>query len=76
MVKLERMAVPDGFRQGRVGRGIADFIIEELRNRQVEQVMIHAQYGVVAFCKARGFEESGLPFSEAGIKHIKMRRRL
>ncbi len=74
--KLERMAVLDGFRRMGVGRAIADFIIEELRNKQVEQVVLHAQYGVIAFYKSCGFEETGLPFTEAGLKHIKMQRRL
>ena len=74
--KLERMAVLDGFRRMGIGREITGFLIEELRNRQVEQVVLHAQYSVVAFYKSCGFEESGLPFWEVGIKHIKMRRQL
>ena len=74
--KLERMAVLDGFRRMGIGREITGFLIEELRNRQVEQVVLHAQYGVIAFYKSCGFEETGLPFWEAGIKHIEMQRRL
>jgi predicted GNAT family N-acyltransferase len=74
--KLERMAVLEGFRRMGIGRAIAYFIIEELRNRQIEQVVLHAQYGVIAFYKSCGFEQTGLPFTEAGLKHIKMQRRL
>lgn len=74
--KLERMAVLDGFRRKGIGSGITAFLIEQLKNRQVEQVVLHAQYGVIAFYKSCGFEETGLPFWEAGIKHIEMQRRL
>lgn len=74
--KLERMAVLDGFRRMGIGRGITAFLIEELRNRQVEQVVLHAQYEVIAFYKSCGFEETGSPFLEAGLKHIEMQRRI
>ncbi len=75
-VKLERMAVLKHFRRRGIGRGIISFLIEELRNRQVKQLLIHAQYSAAAFYSSCGFEESGLPFWEAGIKHIKMQRRI
>ena len=74
--KLERMAVLKPFRRKGIGSGIISFLNEELRNKQVEQVVLRAQYAVVAFYKSCGFEESGLPFQEAGIKHIKMERQL
>ncbi len=74
--KIERMAILKPFRRRGIGRGIISFLNEELRNKQVEQVVLHAQYAVVAFYKSCGFEESGLPFQEAGIKHIKMERQL
>jgi len=74
--KLERMAVLKPFRHKGIGRGIVSFLNKELRKRQLEQVVLHAQYTVVAFYKSCGFEESGLPFWEAGLKHIKMQKRL
>ena len=74
--KLERMAVLEPFRRRGIGRRIISFLSEELRNRQVEQVVLHAQYLAVAFYESCGFEETGSPFWEAGIKHIKMRRQL
>jgi len=74
--KLERMAVLRPFRHKGIGKGIVSFLNEELKNRQLEQVTLHAQYGVVAFYKSCGFEELGMPFWEAGIKHMKMQKRL
>ena len=74
--KLERMAVLKPFRHKGIGRGIVSFLNEELRKRQLEQIILHAQYTVVAFYKSCGFEESGSPFWEAGLKHVKMQKRL
>ncbi len=74
--KIERMAVLKHYRRQGVGSGIICFLNEELRNRQVEQVILHAQYPAIPFYKSCGFEESGPPFWEAGIKHIKMERHL
>lgn len=74
--KLERMAILKPFRRRGIGRRIICYLIEELSKRQVEQVLLHAQYAVVAFYKSCGFEESGSPFCEVGIKHVKMQRRL
>jgi len=74
--KLERMAVAKAFRNKGIGRGIITFLDAELRDKQVQQVVIHAQEGAVEFYKSCGFKESGSPFWEANIKHIKMLRRL
>jgi predicted GNAT family N-acyltransferase len=74
--KLERMAVTKSFRRKGIGKGIVSFMNEELRKKQVEQVVLHAQLGVVEFYKSCGFEVSGLPFWEANIKHTKMQTRL
>jgi predicted GNAT family N-acyltransferase len=74
--KLERMAVAKAFRRKGIGRGIIAFLDEELRKKQVQQLVIHAQEGAVDFYKSCGFLESGSPFWEANIKHIKMHRQL
>ena len=74
--KIERMVILRPFRHRGIGRRIISFLNEELKNRHVEEVVLHAQYSVVAFYKSCGFEELGLPFWEVGIKHIKMQKRL
>ena len=74
--KIERMAILRPFRHRGIGRRIISFLNEELKNRHVEDVVLHAQYSVVAFYKSCGFKELGLPFWEVGIKHIKMQKRL
>ena len=74
--KIERMAVLESFRNRGIGRGIISFLNEELKKRAVEQAVLHAQYTAVGFYQACGFKETGLPFWEADIKHIRMERRL
>lgn len=74
--KLERMAILKPFRRKGIGRRLIYHLSEDLSKRQVEQVVLHAQYSVVAFYKSCGFEESGSPFWEVGIKHIKMQKQL
>ena len=74
--KLERMAILKPFRRKGIGRKLIYHLHEDLIKRQVEQVVLHAQCSVAAFYKLCGFEESGSPFWEAGIKHIKMQKKL
>ncbi len=74
--KLERMAILKPFRRKGIGRRLIYYLNEDLSKRQVAQVVLHAQYSVVAFYKSCGFEESGSPFWEVSIKHVKMQRQL
>lgn len=74
--KLERMAILKARRSMGIGRQIISFLDKELRNRQVKQVILHAQHEAIAFYRACGFKETGDPFWEVGIKHIKMHRQL
>lgn len=70
--KLERMAVLPEFQGKGIGRDIIEFLHGELKRRGVKHLILHAQYQVSLFYKSCGFEETGGPFQEAGIKHIKM----
>jgi predicted GNAT family N-acyltransferase len=74
--KLERLAVLKSFRGQGIGSGIISFLEKELKNHGVEKVMLHAQYRAIAFYKSCGFAETGTPFGEVGIKHIKMQKQL
>jgi predicted GNAT family N-acyltransferase len=73
--KIERMAVLKSFRNKGIGKGIISFLNEELRRRKITQIILHAQYQVIDFYKSCGFHKSGLPFEEAGIRHVKMEMR-
>jgi predicted GNAT family N-acyltransferase len=74
--KLERMAILKHYRRKGIGREMLLFLNAVWRDKQVRQVIIHAQFEVVPFYKLCGFDKVGLPFREAGIKHIKMCKQL
>jgi len=74
--KLERMAVLKRYRHKGIGKEMLQLLNAVWKDKQVQQVIIHAQLEVVPFYKLCGFDEFGLPFQEAGIKHIKMRKQL
>jgi len=74
--KLERMAILKRYRRRGIGRDMLLFLDAVWKGKQVQQVIIHTQFEVVPFYKLCGFDEFGSPFREAGIKHIKMRKRL
>ena len=70
--KIERMAVLGPFRRKGVGSSIMSFLMSELRNRDTRHIVLHAQTAVAGFYGLHGFQETGLPFWEAGIEHIEM----
>jgi len=70
--KIERMAILKPFRRRGIGSNIISFLKEDLKSRQIEHVILHAQCTVTEFYKSCGFEETGLPFWDAGIRHIEM----
>jgi predicted GNAT family N-acyltransferase len=74
--KLERMAVLKRYRRKGIGKEMLLFLDTVWKDKQVQQIIIHAQLEVVPFYKLCGFDELGLPFREAGIKHIKMRKQV
>ncbi len=74
--KIERMAILKPLRRQGIGKGIISFLSDELKKREVERIILHAQYLVIDFYRSCGFEETGSPFLEAGIKHIRMEKQL
>ena len=74
--KLERMAILEHYRRKGIGKELLLFLDTVWKDKQVQQVIIHAQLDVVPFYKLFGFDELGLPFQEASMKHIEMRKQV
>ncbi|MFC1875274.1 GNAT family N-acetyltransferase [Chloroflexota bacterium] len=72
MAKIERMAILKTFRRKGIGSKILSFLNGRLKIKKISKVIAHAQYSAIPFYKSCGFVESGVPFNEAGIPHIKM----
>jgi predicted GNAT family N-acyltransferase len=74
--KIERMAVLKEFRRCGVGTGILARVEKELKGRQVPEAVLHAQITAAPFYKSRGYKQLGAHFYEAGIEHLKMRKKI
>jgi len=76
LAKVERMAILRPFRRQGIGSSIMSFLDGELKRRRIERAVLHAQSAVIGFYESCGFEKTGSPFWEAGIKHMEMQRQL
>lgn len=76
VAKIGRMAVAQGLRGSRVGRGVLDALMQAAAARGDREVLLHAQSSAVGFYRRAGFVERGDPFDEAGIRHVEMVRAL
>ncbi|MGA7936715.1 MAG: GNAT family N-acetyltransferase [Kovacikia sp.] len=74
--KVERVAVLEEARGLGIGKKIMEKAIELLETANVSMVQINAQELVKNFYQKLGFEPEGAVFEEAGIPHVKMRKRL
>jgi predicted GNAT family N-acyltransferase len=70
--KLERIAIVEKHRGKRYGEKLVKFLIDRCLQKRVHEVYMNSQFYVKDYYRRFGFEEVGTPFSEAGIKHIKM----
>jgi predicted GNAT family N-acyltransferase len=74
--KIERLAVIHEARGQGVGRKIMEKALEVIANKNITEVVIHAQEYVRGLHLQLGFKEEGEIFEEAGIRHVKMKKNL
>jgi len=74
--KIGRMAVLGDWRGHGVGDALLQALLTQARRQQWPEVSLHAQVSAETFYARHGFLPEGERFSEAGIEHQKMRRRL
>lgn len=70
--KVTRIAVLSQYRRRGIARQMLADIIKIANNHHVKSLYLHAQITAIELYKQFGFIESGEPFEEAGIQHIKM----
>lgn len=76
VAKIERVAVRKPYREDGIGRLLMDALEADARERGCSQILLHAQTAVETFYEKRGYERTSDVFDEAGIPHVKMRKRL
>ena len=70
--KLERIAIVEKYRGSGFGIQLTDFLIEYCKQKNVDEIRLHAQMYTADFYKKLGFLERGKTFFEADIEHIEM----
>jgi len=73
---IGRMAVLQAYRGQGIGRAMLETLINAAARLGLSQVHLNSQLTAVGFYRALGFEETGEPFIEAGIEHIRMQRQI
>ena len=74
--QIGRMAVVKDWRRQGVGDAILEALIEEARRRGHAEVLVAAQLQAAEFYRNHGFVADGKVYTEAGILHEKMRKKL
>ncbi|NEU73298.1 GNAT family N-acetyltransferase [Hassallia byssoidea VB512170] len=75
-VKIERLAVLSTARGQGIGKKIINEALLIIANKKIPEVVINAQEYVKNLYYKLGFAEEGEIFIEAGIPHVKMRKKL
>ncbi|MEH1939091.1 MAG: GNAT family N-acetyltransferase [Nostoc sp.] len=74
--KVERLAVLSTARGQGIGKKIMETALQVIANRNIPEVVIHAQEYVKDLYKKLDFVEEGEIFEEANIPHVTMRKKI
>ncbi|MGL4619911.1 GNAT family N-acetyltransferase [Chroococcidiopsis sp.] len=74
--KIERLAVLPIARGKGIGKLIMEKAIALAVQKKMQEVVIHSQEYIQGLHQKLGFEPEGAVFEEAGIPHVKMRKKL
>ena len=74
--KIERLAVLSTARGQGIGKKILEKALDVLAKNNIQEVVIHAQEYIKGLYQQVGFQQEGEKFEEAGIPHVKMRKKL
>ena len=76
VAKIERLAVLSTARGQGIGKKIMEKALDVIAQNNIQEVIIHAQEYIKSLHQQLGFEQQGERFEEAGIPHVKMRKKL
>ena len=74
--RMYQMAVSEPHRGEGIGRRLVAELEEHLREKEFEEIYLHARDYAVSFYEQLGYEAEGEMFMEIGIEHRLMKRRL
>jgi len=70
--QLGRMAVLTEYRNQGIGSKLLEFILQDIEQKGLSGIYLHAQVSAIPFYKKQGFTKYGEVFNEANIPHQKM----
>ncbi len=71
-IKIERMAIKKEYRNKSVGKGLVEYIIEEITNLKPKRIWLRSQVQAQKFYETCGFRAVSEPFDMHGVPHIDM----
>ena len=74
--KIERLAVLSIARGKGIGKKLMEKALDVIAENNIQEVVSHAQENIKSLYQQLGFEQEGEKFEEAGIAHVKMRKKL
>jgi len=74
--KIERLAVLATARGQGIGKKLMEKALDVAAQKDIKEVVIYSQEYVKSLYQRLGFDKEGQRFEEAGIPHVKMRKRL
>ena len=75
-VRLRQMAVAAGFQRRGIGTRLVRYAESFLRRQGNREVVLHARETAIGFYEALGYRKEGERFTEVGIPHFTMHKRL
>ncbi|MCC8019873.1 MAG: GNAT family N-acetyltransferase [Rikenellaceae bacterium] len=75
-VKFERLAVRKQYRGGGAGRDFFGYVLSYMESLGPGKIILHAQAHLTGFYESFGFVRKGDLFTEAGIPHYYMEKKL
>ena len=76
MAKIGRMAVSASSRRNGIGRELMEFAAVTASRDGAEEIILGAQLTAREFYTRLGYVQEGAVFNDAGIQHVKMRKKL
>lgn len=73
-IKIERMATKKKYRRKGIGKGLIEYIIQEIKKLKPKRIWMESQVQAQGFYEQCGFKVTSKPydFYNTGIKHVAM----
>ena len=74
--KIRQMAIDTPYQQRGYGRQLMQFVEQQLAEREIHAIELHARLEAEGFYRKLGYERAGGEFVEVGIAHVTMTKQL